>query len=237
MYTTSATWNRLIAAQSHWFETSVAFGSTSAANGYKGNVLFSVSAEYRAFSEEQPTIGGCLSAELKVKMLAPSASIPRMSKVRPYVRVTDGTDYSEWIPQGVFFIDTRETTHNDDGLDVLTINAYDPMLKTEADYPSTTHSWPYSDINVVREIARTIGVGVDSRTVALMTRGYQIGLPAGYSMRETLSNIASMYGGNWICNYDGDLLLVPVNSMPPETNYLIDNVGNAITFGGDRILV
>jgi hypothetical protein len=170
-------------------------------------------------------------------MLKPSVTIPRMAKVRPWVRVTDGTTYSEWVPQGAFFIDTREVTQNDDGLDVLNLHAYDPMLKTEADYPSTSHSWPYSDINVVREIASTIGVGVDARTVDLMTSNYQIGLPAGYSMRETLGNIAAMYAGNFICNYDGDLLLVPINSIPPETNYLVDQVGNAITFGGDRILV
>ena len=56
-------------------------------------------------------------------------------------------------------------------------------------------------------------------------------------MRETLSNIAAMYCGNWVCNYDGNLLLIAVNSIPKETNYLVDNYGFAITFGGDRILV
>ena len=35
----------------------------------------------------------------------------------------------------------------------------------------------------------------------------------------------------------GKLRLVLLNSLPKETNYLVDNGGNAITFGGDRILV
>ena len=56
-------------------------------------------------------------------------------------------------------------------------------------------------------------------------------------MREVLSQIAAMYAGNWIMNYDGQLLLVAVNGIPPETNYLIDSQYDAITFGGDRILV
>ena len=237
MYDVSSAWINLLAAQNHKFETSIAIGVETAENGYENNVPLDVSVEYRTFSENQPTVGGCLSAELNVKMLKPDAAIPRMAMVRPYVRVTDGTQYSEWVPQGVFYIDTRETTRNDDGLDVLTIHAFDPMLKTEADYPSTSHAWPTRDTAVVQEIANTIGVGVDARTYDVMTGNYSINTPAGYSMREVLSNIAAMYAGNWIMNYDGDLRLIGLAELPEETNYLIDQAYDAITFGGDRILV
>lgn len=197
----------------------------------------SVSADYRMFTENQPTVGGCLAGELSVELLNPSFTIPRMALVEPYVRVTDGTQYSEWIPQGKFYIDTREVTNNDDDLPILSLHCYDAMLKTEADYPSTDDTWPHSDIYVARQIAAAIGVSVDSRTVDLMTQRYQISLPIGYSMREILSNIAGMYAGNWIMTYEGKLLLVAVNGIPPETNYLVDSIGKPITFGGDRILV
>lgn len=237
MYSVSARWRTIEAYANHWYETSVTFGNAAADDGFKKDTLISVNMASSVFNSDQPAVGGCLAAELTVSMLKPAASIPRMSKVRPWVRVTDGTSVSEWIPQGVFFIDTRETTRNNDGLDILTIHAFDAMLKTEADFPSTSHSWPAADIQVVRDIAAAIGSSVSARTVALMTNGYQIDLPAGYSMRETLGNIGAMYGGNWICNYDGSLLLVPLNSIPPETNYLVDSAGDAITFGGDRILV
>ena len=36
---------------------------------------------------------------------------------------------------------------------------------------------------------------------------------------------------------EGRLYLVPLVSIPPETNYLVTEYGDAITFGGDRILV
>lgn len=232
MYTTSLLYRTLIAG-AHWFETKVDIAGNTCTQAE----LMGLSADYRMFAESQPAVGGCLAGELSVQLLNPAFTIPRMALVEPYVRVTDGTQYSEWIPQGKFYIDTREVTNNDDDLPILSLHCYDAMLKTEADYPSTTHAWPYSDKNTVREIARTIGVGVDSRTWDLMTRNYQISLPAGYSMREVLSNIAGMYAGNWIMSYDGDLLLVAVNGIPPETNYLVDNIGDAITFGGDRILV
>lgn len=148
-----------------------------------------------------------------------------------------GAQVSEWIPQGIFFVDTREVTHNSDGVDLMTLHAYDAMLMTEADYPDTTHAWPTTDSNVINEIASTIGVSVDTRTWDLIDKNYSINLPVGYSMREVLENIGAMYGGNWIMSYEGELLFVGLASTPMETNYLVDNNNNAITFGGVRILV
>ena len=241
MQTVSALYNTIIAQANHWFDTRVRINGVY----YGEDKLMSVTATNRIFGAEQPTVGGCISGELEVKMLAPTVAIPRMAEVRPYVRVTDGTQTSEWIPQGVFYIDTRETTHNDNGLDILTIHCYDAMLKAETDYPSTSTSFPKSDVNVVKEIAKTMGLqssitatsGIDPRTLTLMNKNYQIGLPVGYSMREVLGNIAAMYAGNWIMNYEGKLRLITLTELPSETNYLIDSAYYAITFGGDRILV
>lgn len=245
MQTTSNLYNTIVSG-SHWFETKVEINSVA----YGESVLISVSSVFRVFSEDQPVVGGCLAAELDVEMIAPTAVIPRMAKVRPYVRAKNGTQTSEWIPQGVFYIDTRETTHNDDGLDILTLHCYDAMLKAEADYPSTSISYPAKDYRIVQIIAYTMGLqtsssasshgGIDARTKTLMNNGsgiYNIGLPVGYSMREVLSNIAAMYGGNWIMTYEGKLRLVTLTELPDETYYLIDSEFEAITFGGDRILV
>lgn len=241
MYAVSDLYNTIIAQENHWFQSRVNINGVS----YSQDKIFSISIEHRMFTESQPTVGGCLSAELTAALFAPSSAIPRMARVRPYVRVTNGTQTSEWVPQGIYYIDTRETTNNDDDLPILTLHCYDAMLKSEADYPSSTHSWPYSDINVVKEIACAMGLqssisstaGIDSRTIALMNKGYTLGLPVGYSMREVLSQIAAMYAGNWVMSYDGKLLLIPINALPQETNYLIDSQYDAITFGGDRILV
>lgn len=246
MYTTSETYNALVASPNHWFETRVNINGTY----YGENVLMSVETRYRVFADEQPVVGGCLAAELEMSLLAPSASIPRMAKVQPQVRATDGETTSEWIPQGVFYIDTRETSHNDNGLEILTLHCYDAMLKAEADFPSTTISFPAKDYRVVQLIAYAMGLqtsssasshgGIDPRTKTLMNNGsgvYDIGLPVGYSMRETLGNIAAMYGGNWVMTYDGKLRLVPLSELPIDTNYLVNESYDAITFGGDRILV
>ena len=260
MYDVSQTWTTLMANPLHWFEQSVVIGERGilinergnritfggdgllvsqgdADGGFKENWIFEMSISQRAFSDDSPSVGACLSAEIDLKILRPLGEIPRMALIAPYIRVTDGTTHSEWVPQGKFYIDTREYSQNDDNLPTVTLHGYDAMLMAEQAYPNTTHSWPYVDTSVVQEIADTMKVGVDPRTWAVMNHAYRISTPAGYSMREVLSNIGAAYCGNWICNYDGDLLLVSLNSYPPETNYIVNEQGYAITFGGDRILV
>lgn len=263
MQQVSETYRRLMSGR-HWFETSLVIGESGrlltnigeillfggdailvdtggADSGYAETQIFSLSTSNSLFSNE-PGIGNCYSGEIDVEMLMPTADVPRMARLVPYVRVTDGNEYSEWIKKGVYFVDTRETTHNDDGLEILTLHGYDAMLKGESDYPSDDSIYPMLDINVVQKIASAMEIGVDSRTVEEMTKGYMINLPTGYSMRETLGYIASMYAGNFIINDNGDLRLISLNSIPLETQYLIDHAGYSITFGEDpnevvRILV
>ena len=52
-----------------------------------------------------------------------------------------------------------------------------------------------------------------------------------------LRYIAAAHAGNWIMSDAGELRLIKINELPEETNYLIDEIGDWITFGGDRILV
>lgn len=205
---------------------------------YGQDDLFSISTQNDLFETDVPMVGCTVSGQIDVKMKKPSVNIPRMAMMIPYARVTNGTDTSEWVQQGVFFIDTRSLSHNGNGLEILTLHGYDAMLKAEANYPSdNANNYPALDTYVVNKIATTIGVTVDARTTALMTAEYMINLPASYSMREVLGYIGSMYAGNWVITEIGKLRLVALNSIGKETSYLIDNAGFAITFGGDRILI
>ena len=151
----------------------------------------------------------------------------------------DGEEYveSEWIPQGVYFIDTREVTANQDGLDVLTIHGYDAMLKTEQEYASNAVVGDNYDTAYVRAIAAAIGVEVDDRTWELMGTGYIVPFPLGYTMREILGYIAASYVGCFVMTDEGKLRLVSMTDLPVETNLLIDSVGDVILVGGDSILI
>ncbi len=221
-----------IITNEHWFETKLDIDGVGTFNE---NQLFQVVTSHNMF-DKTPELGKAISGEIDVTMLYPNVSIPTMACLRPYVRACNATQQSEWIPQGVFYIDTRERTKDDTGLSFLKIHGFDAMLKGEQFYHGRI-AGDSTDAQMVAEIAYQMGVEVDSRTYALMNAAYTIPLPTGFTYREILGYIASMYAGCFIMTDEGKLRLVTIYEIPPETNYLIDQLGNAITFGGDRILV
>ena len=235
MQETSSLYKRLLADPGHWKEYSLVIGESGADSVFRESSIISMSTQKSIFSDSNPSVGNCIAGQITAEIMKPKGDIPRRARLAPYVRLTNGKEYSEWLPKGVFFIDHRE--YSGDENERMTVYGYDHIILAEEEFPSSTHTWPRKDIDVVRDIASTIGTFVDSRTVQIMNKGYLINYPAGYSMRETLENIAAMYAGSFIMSDTGGLLLVTMFGIPKETSYLIDSVGFAVTFGGDRILV
>lgn len=201
-----------------------------------------VSATTRAsMLDGKKKIGGCIAKELHLVLRNPGV-IPRMAQIQMRFRLNNGAgdaNKSEWLPKGVYYIDTR-----DEGNGVLSIDAFDPMLMTEQQFTQSGNQgfWPRTDASVVNEIAERIGVDVDARTTAILTRGYQIQYP-GYgegamSCREVLGYIGQMYAGNWIITDENKLRLIVYGDIPPKgTNLLVTEGGDYITMGGYRIRV
>lgn len=258
MQETSSLYKRLLADPGHWKEytlvigesgvlvnersetitfggTAILVASSGADSGFSESAIISMSTQKNIFSDSNPSVGNCIAGQISVDMMKPKGDVPRRARLAPHVRLANGKEHSEWIPKGVFFIDHRE--YSGDENERMVVNGYDHIILTEDEFPSSTNEWPRTDIDVVRDIANEIGVSVDKRTVQIMNKGYKINYPAGYSMREVLENIAAMYAGSFIMSDTGELFLVTMFGIPRETSYLIDNVGFAITFGGDRILV
>ena len=200
MNTTSELYNSIFSGI-HSFEVKVSIGSTD----YGMDVLTSMRSSRSAFGSGSPHLGLAPAGDLTLSLYVDSSSVPRMATIRPYVRAVNDTQQSEWIAKGVYYIDTREA---DTFSGLLTLHAYDAMLKGEQAYPSTTHIWPYSDLNVVTEIASFLGVTVDAQTSDLMTAGFMIPLPAQYTLREMLQYIAALYGGSFVLTDANTLRLV-----------------------------
>lgn len=189
------------------------------------------------FSGTTPAAGGAVAGEISVKLLGvASSSVARMAELRPQVRlIGDGGAPSEWIAQGVYNVDKRSYNKQ---TGVLTLHGYDKMLATEQWYTGTGSN--VTDIAIVNRVCSQVGITLDSETAAFFSasgKGYTVATPQDYTCRELLQAIAGWYGGNWCMTPVGKLRLVLLNSLPTETNYLVDNGGSAITFGGDRILV
>ena len=193
------------------------------------------------FPDGKPSVGNCISRQLDLTIFPAGRTIPRMAEIKLETRLVikdtlteDILQASEWIPKGTFYIDTRET---DKVTGVMTIHGYDAMLKAEQMLltETTEDDWPKPMDEVVEEIAKRMGVTVDSRTVISHTM--MVGYPLEYTMREVLGYIAAAHCGNWIITDAGEIRLITLNCIPPETSYLVDEDGYAITFGGVRIIV
>ena len=203
-------------------------------DGFTESVVFEITTYHELFDGQMPMVGCTVAGQIDVKMIYENFYLPRMAQLVPYVRLVsaDKTEHSEWIKKGVYFIDTREISHNDNGLQIISIHGYDALLKAQADYPSDKASnYPARDTVIVQKIATAMGVSVDERTWDIMTGNYTYGLPVSYSMQEVLSSIAVPYAGNWIMTDEGFLRLVSFMDIPKETRLLTDEIGYVIVFG------
>ena len=232
MQTPSTLYQQILADHNHYFEVAVEIGGVR----YTDDQIFKLTTNIEMFGRK-PELGKALAQKMELQMLQPAETIPTMAAVTVYARACTGALQSEWLKQGIFYIDTRSTDISYDGMQLLTLHGFDAMLKTEQDYATTSLTWPARDVDIVREIASKIGITVDARTIADMTDGRTFPLPTGYTMREYLGIIAAEYLGCFIITELGQLRLVSLTGLPKETNYLIDREGNYITFGGDRILI
>lgn len=183
-------------------------------------------------------IGNCSARQIDFEII-PKGDIPRQAEIKVYARLMSGEQVSEWIPKGVFYFATRKT---DRKTGVLSVHGYDAMLKAEETWLDSSYdaeTWPMPVWTAVNDIAARMGVAVDSKTQlnAAFPVQYPVDSEGDMTMREALSRIAVANAGNWIITDEGKLLIVGLNSMPAETNYLITEGGSAITFGGVRILV
>lgn len=187
---------------------------------------------------EQFCIGSAATAKLTLSLFA--NTIPRAAQIKRYIRLRNGDQVSEWLPKGVFWINRRS---EEDGY--WNIEAFDAMRRAEQPWePDQNLEFPLSMPAAVAEFARIMGVEIDPRTT--LNPAYTIDYPASdpesetgeyYSIRQELQWIAAAHAGNWIVTGEGKLLLVPLLSIPPETNYLVTEYGDAITLGGVKILV
>lgn len=174
--------------------------------------------------------GNAVCATLNLSLRADN--VPRGAQIKRYVRLNNDGEVSEWIPKGVFWANRRA---EDDGY--WSIEAFDGMRKFDKVWePDQTLVFPMPMKDAVELIAETVGVSMDARTE--LSEDYTVDYPTSeQTMRQTLAWIAAAHGGNFIMSDAGELWLVPLLSAPESTNYLVTEDGDAITFGGVRILV
>ena len=233
MIQTTAKYKEILKNPRHWKETKL---NISGVDYMEADIISASIPKTEIFSTFD--IGNCVSRELDIEIL-PKGTIPRQAKIQAFVRLVLDSDFSEWIPQGTFFIKHRE---KDKATGALSITAFDSMLKTDEVWLNEQYdfeNWPMPQTDAVSDIAYRIGVEVDQRTVLSdkFPVDYPVDENGDMTMREVLSGIAISNAGNWVITLEGKLLLLKISDLPPETNYLINEDGDSITLGGVRIIV
>jgi len=179
---------------------------------------------------------GCGTIEMTFR---PKGTIPTMAEIRCFVQVSNGKDTifitgedgavltdhedvplvsqaeeaGDWLPFGVFFLDTRKT----DAFGWMTITGFDAMLKAEQLYLDNEGQYPMPMADAVAFIAGEMGVEVDPRSAIA---DYDIDYPAEiYTLREVLGGIGAASGGSWCISPAGQLRLVRLGSpsLPADT--------------------
>lgn len=177
-------------------------------------------------------VGLACSAQMTVSYYVIHGIEPsRGAVIIPRYRIKGSTN--AWSPLGKFYIDLRTEKSGK-----KTLICFDSMMKADVPFLSEGDpgEWPRTMAQVAQEIARRMGVTIDPRTK--ISDAYLIDYPNEDTMRTLLSYIAAAHCGNWIMTSHDQLLLVPLAvEMPAETYYLVDEHGNALLFGEDRILV
>lgn len=228
MRSTTALYKRLLGDLEHTKEVKAVIAGTE----YSQNELISCAVSNGLFSEFE--VGQCVSMELDL-IIQPQAAVPKMARIDLYVRLVLGDEFSEWVPKGTYYLDTRD---QDEVSGLLTIHGYDGMLKAEQTYQpeGDTGGWPRSQQAVVGEICARMGVELDSRTV--IDPSFQVEYPNDYTMREVLGYIGASHGGNWFMTDENRMLLLPLGALPAETSFLVDGAdGTAILMGEVRLIV
>lgn len=215
MHQTSDLYKEIVADRFHKVECKLLIDGVE----YGENALVSVETENNLFAEEAPSCGNTVSGTITAKLRTPSSAIRTKARMELFARVTSGGLTSEWIPKGVYFLDTREKQKAKNGEDtIIVLDGFDAILMGEQEY-TPTGNWPKSDAEVLDEMCWILGVECAWQP----DNNFPIQKPTGYSVREIIGYIAAMYGGSATIDDNGKLKFVGLRQ---------NHDGNEVVFSG-----
>lgn len=241
MRQTSALYKTLLADPGHIKQSRLIIGGVV----YDESQIVTLSTNEALFAEAMLSVGGAIAREIDFSAFLDD-SVPRRAQIIHEVRLITSTQASEWLKKGVYYISTRS---RDPLTGVTTVHGFDAMMAAEQEWkPAQTDIFPMSMKEAVEKTAAILHLALDPRNVYKTGEDYKVGYPVadgnaseeeqvkGLSIRQVWRWIAGAMGANFIINDLGELRLVPVNDAT-STAYLADENGDAVTFGGDAILL
>lgn len=201
MYTTSQNYKNYIKEPSRMFESKIILGSRTLNNDDVIQLKTELQQPSNGF-----TLGSCISKSLELTLKNDGGTYASAGVLDVSIGLKMG-ELIEYIPQGLFNIDTVEKTDY-----TVKITAYDNMIKFE-----TAYSEKYDNPTlkqVIQQLQTITGVEFDS---SVTIPSYTLSKLSGYTCREILSYAASLMGGNAYITRDGKFTIV----TPVEVDYTV----------------
>lgn len=201
MYTTSQNYKNYIKEPSRMFESKIILGSRTLNNDDVIQLKTELQQPSNGF-----TLGSCISKSLELTLKNDGGTYASAGVLDVSIGLKMG-ELIEYIPQGLFNIDTVEKTDY-----TVKITAYDNMIKFE-----TAYSEKYDNPTlkqVIQQLQTITGVEFDS---SVTIPSYTLSKLSGYTCREILSYVASLMGGNAYITRDGKFTIV----TPVEVDYTV----------------
>lgn len=161
---------------------------------------------------EDFTLGTVISSSLNISIRTID-TIPSNAMITPYVRLNGDSGYTEWIPLGSFYIDSRKYQNN-----VWVFSCFDKLILTQKAYVSML-AYPATMVDVMTEICTQLGLTLDPMVV--INPSYTISsLPSGCTYRDVIGGIVAVHGASTKLGKDGNLKFIYYN----VTGTLVTNV-------------
>jgi len=204
VYSTSQKYKDYITSSNREFEVRAIVGGVV----YGSDEVVEFTIDDMITGSDELTLGTVIPAKLSIKIKTTS-SISTNAKIVPQIRLNGPDGYTEWIPMGEFYIDSRQYQNG-----VWTFSCVDKLITTEQPYVSSL-TYPIAMSEVFEEILEILDIESD----VVINSSFQIPYKdESISIRDMLSCIASAHGANVKMNREGKLIFVPLSpSLPVAT--------------------
>ena len=158
-------------------------------------------------SDDTLKIGEVVASQLDITLKS-SVVVPVNAKIEVFICILCGSFYSEWVPLGTFYVDTRTVNR-----DLTSYVCYSDLIKTNQVY-STSLVFPETMINVLNDVAYILNLTLDSSVV--INPSYVVSfLEPEITIHDILSYIASAHCASVYMTKDNKMAFKIFNNLAP----------------------
>lgn len=176
---------------------------------YLRNSIVEMEVEDSIISDEDFEIGSAVVSSMTLQIKT-SDLIPKNAKIEPFVRFSVAGDYTEWLPLGEFYIDSRVKQGG-----IWNLSCFSKLIVAQQTY-HTDLLFPNTMAQVMTELLYNLGLELDLNTT--IDTAYTIDtnpVDSMFTFRDVIRFIAISHGKCARMNKDGKLEFTDISDVTP----------------------